>query len=243
MKFGATVVFSLVVYAASTSMLPAQETGPQTSFSDATRAKLRLLITEYAAEKENIQVTPKEVDQHVAYMDEQQAGYLGEFQERKRELLEELEHPGISEKRRAEIEENIKVVNKLVQFEEERAKLRQDPEQVTLELGAGRRVGEMAIRDWKFRQALYRRYGGRVIFQQAGWEPIDAIQKFYADYKASEAFANLEPMYKEAFEEMLEEFDRYYDLGHVDMEQAQVDFYFEKPWWERTEEEWQAFES
>jgi hypothetical protein len=33
-------------------------------------------------------------------------------------------------------------------------------------------------------QALYREFGGRIIFPQAGWEPINAYRKLLEQYEA-----------------------------------------------------------
>ena len=34
------------------------------------------------------------------------------------------------------------------------------------------------IRQWKLNSAVYRRYGGRIIHQQLGPEPLDAYRKY-----------------------------------------------------------------
>lgn len=50
---------------------------------------------------------------------------------------------------------------------------------------------------WKINLALFRTYGGRVIFQQMGYEPIDAYKAFLEEQKRLGAFEiidkNLEP--------------------------------------------------
>lgn len=41
-----------------------------------------------------------------------------------------------------------------------------------------RRMGRGIIRQWKINKALYDRYGGRIIYQQFGPEPLDAYRQF-----------------------------------------------------------------
>ena len=40
------------------------------------------------------------------------------------------------------------------------------------------------IRQWKLNKALYEQYGGRIIFQQGGPEPLDAYRRFLEDSRA-----------------------------------------------------------
>jgi hypothetical protein len=49
-------------------------------------------------------------------------------------------------------------------------------------------VARAFIEQWKVNQALYRQYGGRVIFQQSGAEPLDAYRDFFRDAQKSGRF-------------------------------------------------------
>jgi len=49
-------------------------------------------------------------------------------------------------------------------------------------------VARSFIEQWKVNQALYRQYGGRVIFQQSGAEPLDAYRDFFRDAQKSGRF-------------------------------------------------------
>jgi hypothetical protein len=41
-----------------------------------------------------------------------------------------------------------------------------------------RQIAQQFVKSWKINKALYAQYGGRVIFQQAGVEPLDAYRDF-----------------------------------------------------------------
>jgi sugar phosphate isomerase/epimerase len=49
---------------------------------------------------------------------------------------------------------------------------------------ARRQVAAAFIRHWKIHRALYRQYGGRIIYQQGGPEPLDALRRFLEQHQA-----------------------------------------------------------
>jgi hypothetical protein len=80
---------------------------------------------------------------------------------------------------------------------------------------------------WKVNKALYDKYGGRVIFQQAGIEPIDAYRDYLNDIKSKGGLKILKPVYADVFDE----FERYLDMGHNYLDQSD-DRFFARPYWE-----------
>lgn len=51
-----------------------------------------------------------------------------------------------------------------------------------------RRMGESLIRQWKINRSLHNQYGGRIIYQQLGPEPLDAYRRFLEQRHAEGAF-------------------------------------------------------
>jgi hypothetical protein len=49
-------------------------------------------------------------------------------------------------------------------------------------------IAEAFIKQWKINRALYQQYGGRIIFQQGGPEPLDAYRKFLEEREAAGDF-------------------------------------------------------
>jgi hypothetical protein len=64
-------------------------------------------------------------------------------------------------------------------------------------------IAEAFIKQWKINRALYQQYGGRIIFQQGGPEPLDAYHRFLEERQAAGDFS-IES------EAMAAEFWRYY---------------------------------
>ena len=95
---------------------------------------------------------------------------------------------------------------------------------------SGRRVAKNIAKNWKINQTLYKKYGGRIIFQQLGWEPVDAYKKLLEEYQEQGKFKVLEPALEDAVYS-------YFKHNFVYADEGMAEFYFEKPYWQRTEEE------
>lgn len=82
------------------------------------------------------------------------------------------------------------------------------------------------IRSWKMNNALYKKYGGRVIFQQMGPEPLDAYRKFLQDCEKRGDFQIMEEKLKLPFWEYFvnEKMHRFYS-------QKEGNKVMTTPWW------------
>jgi len=79
-------------------------------------------------------------------------------------------------------------------------------------------IAEAFILQWKINRALYQQYGGRIIFQQGGPEPLDAYRRFLEERQAAGDFSIEDGA-------MAAEFWRYYrdDSIHSFYEPGSVD--------------------
>jgi hypothetical protein len=89
------------------------------------------------------------------------------------------------------------------------------------------RISELWVARWKMNKALFEKYGGRVIFQQAGIEPIDAYRAQLRDIREKGKLKILKPTYADLFSE----FERYLDMGHNYLRDDGKK-YFDRPYWE-----------
>lgn len=62
------------------------------------------------------------------------------------------------------------------------------PEEAAEVESVRRQMGHSLIRQWKINKALYRQYGGRIIYQQLGPEPLDAYRRFLEEQQREGAF-------------------------------------------------------
>lgn len=91
-----------------------------------------------------------------------------------------------------------------------------------------REMTQSIIRQWKTNRQLYSEYGGRVIYQQLGPEPLDAYRRFIEERQRAGAFTIVEESYKTPFW-------RYFtdDTMHTFFEPGSEASAFEVPPWER----------
>jgi hypothetical protein len=64
---------------------------------------------------------------------------------------------------------------------------------------ARQEIAAAFIKQWKINQALHEQYGGRIIFQQGGPEPLDAYRAFLEERQAAGDFRIEDPAMASAF--------------------------------------------
>ncbi len=86
-----------------------------------------------------------------------------------------------------------------------------------------RALAEQEVIQWKVSGALYKQYGGPVIFQQANpFEPIGAYQKFLEEHEQHKAFVIFNPQLRQAFW-------KYFTADHDAIPPEQINY--DLPWW------------
>lgn len=90
-----------------------------------------------------------------------------------------------------------------------------------------RDMARSIIQGWKVNRSLYREYGGRVIAQQLGPEPLDAYRKFLREREQAGDFAIFDPELESAFWDYLTDESRHDFLGEEAARSA-----FDTPPWE-----------
>lgn len=87
-----------------------------------------------------------------------------------------------------------------------------------------RKIPEGIVLNWKISRALYQKYGGEVIFQQANpLEPVGAMRKFLEEQEKSGAFAIHSAADRQRFY-------AYYTRTHPSVVPAS-EINYDKPWW------------
>jgi heat shock protein HslJ len=62
-----------------------------------------------------------------------------------------------------------------------------------------RQMGQAMIRQWKINKSLYEAYGGRIIYQQFGPEPLDAYRSYFEERQQAGDFSIDDPAMAESF--------------------------------------------
>lgn len=189
------------------------------------QAILKALFERYEAEK-GIAATDAEIDAFVASLDRAKEEDIADRRKRLSEMDERIASGKLDPTEQAALEEERKRIAGFI-----------DDLESADELSAGeaaqandmrRSFAREMITHWKLNRALYEQYGGRIIGQQLGPEPLDAYREFLEEQQADGAFE----IHREAFRD---EFWRYFtdDAMHSfidpDSDEGRV---FEMPPWE-----------
>src|SRR3990172_1510237 len=199
--------------------------------------KLRTLVWQAVfqdfAKQKGVEPTTAEIDSQISsqrrFMKEDK---IRRAKERER-LVVELKSPNLTEAQRKLSQQYLDTLLSLEKHDAAMAQERRTPEQEKMWANSDRRVAQVWVKNWKVNQALFRKFGGRIIFQQAGWEPIDAYRKVLEQYEARKAFVVHDPALRDAVYS-------YFKFNFVYADETKAKFYFEKPYWERTAEEMKA---
>jgi hypothetical protein len=185
------------------------------------------------AQKRNIEPTPAEIESQVRQTKKFMAGDKVRREKQREDLIAELRSPGLSDARRKQAQQHLDTLNSLRDHDARMEQERSDPANEKMWQDSEWKVGAVWVKQWKVNQELFREFGGRIIFQQAGWEPIDAYRALLDRYKAEKRFVVNDPLLQEAVY-------RYFQHKFVYADEKKAKFYFERPYWERTQEEMQA---
>ncbi len=154
---------------------------------------LQRLLERYT-EDHQIVVTDEEIDAYRAAQERFMERDRQRRAARRTELAAQLQAGALGAEEQARLTRELEILDSLATSDrdaatEESAEVRAYADQ----------VARSFIRRWKVNRALYQQYGGRVIFQQAGPEPLDAYRTFLEEQQALGHFAIVDPGVTEKF--------------------------------------------
>ncbi len=179
------------------------------------------------AEQNQIEPTAEELELFIRATDRETNSPKEQFRADRDRFQEELKDTTLSEKDRKQKEKDLETLEGLIQTTDEMDKQSAGMEnQISI---TEKQIARYFVQSWKVNKALHQRYGGRVIFQQAETEPLDAYRDFLKEQKQAGAFQILDKQYEG-------EFWRYFtnDAMHSFCSDEQGWKSFQTPWWEMT---------
>ena len=193
--------------------------------------ELRYLIlkplTDRYADAKGIEVTQAEEQAYVEHLQATMEEDRKHKTERRDELTQKLASPGLSEEERESLSSELDTLQGFLATLDEMAQgAAEAPEETAAARGE---VAEAFIRQWKINRALFDDYGGRVIFQQGGPEPLDAYRKFLEERKKTGDFEILDKDLEEGFWRYYttESIHSFYEPGSEEEARA-----LHTPWWQ-----------
>jgi len=183
----------------------------------------RLLASDHA------QPTTAEIQALVAYLREREAHEVEHLQDKRDRLQRVLDSTASLDPRvREQYNARIATLDGLIEHaKRRRAASKGVPNYEALHARSLQRVAEQTVRAWKFNKLLYDKYHGRVVFQQAGLEPVDAYTMLIAELRAAKAVEIYDTGYGDPFAQM----EAYVKMPHAYIEKAEAVRYFARPWW------------
>jgi len=202
----------------------AQVLGMEIHSADAEEMKyliLRGLLDRYAA-GEGIEVGQAEINEYLQAMQRVAEQDRRRRAERREELVRQLASASPGDVGGKALESELKALDQL------KADLGEVDSSSSEERATREQVAAAFIRQWKINRALYRQYGGRIIFQQGGPEPLDAYREFLEAQQKQGGFRILDKSLETEFWRYYvnDNIHSFYPAGSQEETQA-----FETPWW------------
>ncbi len=181
------------------------------------------LLQQYA-KKHRIEPTDEELDAFVRRteaMDKRRHAKLERDRER---LKKELKSASLSDRDREGKQSELATIESILKSTRELKEQTKGAD--VMARSANRRIAHQFVMSWKINKALYAEYGGRIIFQQAGVEPLDAYRNFLKDQEKKGAFRIMDKQYEPGFW-------RYFtnDAMHTFYEKGDGATFINTPWW------------
>jgi hypothetical protein len=110
-------------------------------------------------------------------------------------LARQLAASGQTEAERQALARQLEAAERSAQMFEQTVRESKDP----ADRAARDEASAASIVRWKTMRALYRKYGGRIIYQQAGPEPLDALRRFLEHAEKQGDFRIADPALQATF--------------------------------------------
>ena len=181
-------------------------------------------LLEQFAKDNKIEPTEEELDAFVLKTEEKERQHQIKFEEDRKKLLAELKSATLSERERKDKESQLQTIESILKTTREMKEQTKGMEEQLRSMK--RQRAQQFVRRWKINKALYAKYGGRVIFQQAGVEPLDAYRDFLKEKEKKGSFQILDKRYEASFW-------RYFtnDAMHTFYSKDDGAKFINTPWW------------
>lgn len=156
---------------------------------------LQLLTDRYAAQQ-GIAVSAEETEAYVRAVRQAMATELKRAQVRRDELAAQLAAGALSAVERERLTKEFELARDAV---ETLADAAAPASADAADAQARTEIAASFIRQWKVNASLWRRYGGRIGYQQGGPEPLDAYRAFLEEAQARGDFTIADPTLSAAF--------------------------------------------
>jgi hypothetical protein len=165
-------------------------------------------VTERLLNEYELEPTEAEVAALKALLLSMESQRLDQLEVERAEILEKLSSDILPANERPRLDERLASLEERIATEQAlRKQSAAVPGDEEAQHQAVESVARMTVRNWKVNKALYEKYGGRVIFQQAGNEPIDAYRALIEELDKTNAIEILDPAFPAPFASLRAHFE------------------------------------
>lgn len=154
------------------------------------------LLEQYAKDNK-LEPTQAELDDFVRRTEDKEKQQQVNFQSDKIKLAKELKSSSLSAQEREQKASQLKTIEIILKATGEANEMTKAMDEQMRPMK--RQMAQQFVMSWKVNKALYAKYGGRVIFQQTGAEPIDAYRDFLRDQEKAGRFQIIDKQYESGF--------------------------------------------
>ena len=151
---------------------------------------MQKLFNHYALQN-SIEASQEDIDIYLASLNQQMSDDRKARAVRKSKIQQLLEAGSIPAEETKQLQSELDTLEQLYKLD-----LEDDTEAAPKEMQV---IARTFIEQWMINKALYQQYGGRIIFQQTGPEPLDAIHDYLIEQQKKGAFKILEKSFEAPF--------------------------------------------
>ncbi len=154
------------------------------------------LLEKYRASN-NVRPTAEELAAYTVITRERNLIRLFKDMSQRQDIKARLGLSNLTENERIELKQQLEMVDKFVEVDQEM--IQKDLECPKEADESYNEIGAFFITHHKTNKSLYERYGGSIIYQQLGPEPLDAYRKYFEEEQAKGAFQILDKRWEQPF--------------------------------------------
>lgn len=179
----------------------------------------------------NINASEEEIDEFIDLAETAREEAEAQFTEQRDAILQRLERSSLAPSDREHLEAQLETLNSILDSKtemEQRARDRFGEDYESRMRTIDETNARQMIVAWKLNKRLYDQYGGRVVFQDDGPEPLEAYSAFLAEKKKEGAFGIYDSELQAAFWDYFQN-----DNLHSFYTPEESHEIMKQPWWER----------
>jgi hypothetical protein len=156
----------------------------------------QILFQNYA-QQNKIEAASEDIDLYIAAMDQFTRDDRKKSDARRADIRQQFKSGSLPAEETQRLQSELNTLETLHQYDlQEESENKQDPEAA---LKDKQTVAKAFIEQWMINKALYQQYGGRIIYQQGGPEPLDAMRDYLKEQQQKGAFKILEKSFEAPF--------------------------------------------